>query len=130
MYENNNSKPTSDSAVGVGCVVRQKPKTSEELLQFTKQPEETCPEINRAIVKIKDAQKEIKWTRNEYDIERLRSAITDIEWDIDGLENSFEYCRSQCQELRAWGQDWKDLCKKLIDKYEPERLEEDEGLSA
>ena len=42
----------------------------------------------------------------------------DISWAIGSLDvvEEYEELRKQCEKIRAWGQGWKDLAKKLIEQ--------------
>ena len=46
--------------------------------------------------------------------------IRTIDQTIGGLDvvEEYEELRKQCEKLRAWGQGWKDLAKKLIEQQE------------
>ena len=104
--------------------------TSEEILNLPKQPEESCPGIDKALGKLTEgmrsilsAQRLLKNSDDRYAID----ALTDIESAENNfyyLQDGFEYCRSQSSAIREWGQSWKDLAKELLERYEPERLEE------
>ena len=43
---------------------------------------------------------------------------------LDGIIDELEQLRTAVEETRAWGFDWKRLAKELIEKYEPERLDD------
>lgn len=69
-------------------------KTSETLFGIQKQPEATCPLIDSVISDL-----------------RLQNLNTDIEHD---LLAKLEKIRENTKNIRAWGQEWKMLAKKLF----------------
>lgn len=104
---------------------------SEARLGVCKQPEPTCTEIDRAIKKVRNAlsclKSATKLAGYEPDTKDICDEIESAAWDVEDLEDAFEYCRSQAEEIRAWGQEWKDVAKALIEEYEPERLKRSEA---
>ena len=102
--------------------------TFEELLDLRKEPETSCTRIDSAI---RDYQQEMFAIKSllentKYDKfegwDDLDTAYTFLTY----TEDEFEYCRSQCEDIRRWGEDWKDLALSLIKQYEPELLLSDE----
>ena len=53
-------------------------------------------------------------------IEEAEKIGGDIDWAIGSLDvvEEYEELRKQCEKIRAWGQGWKDLAKKLIEQQE------------
>jgi hypothetical protein len=47
--------------------------------------------------------------------DELKDALFDINWESDGLEKEVEELRTAIENVRQWGQEWKDFCKKLIE---------------
>lgn len=45
---------------------------------------------------------------------------SDIDWAISNLDiiEEYEELRRQCEKIRSWGQEWKNLSKKLIKEKE------------
>ena len=98
--------------------------TSEEKLEIPPQPQPSCRRINQAI---KDVRKAIFYAKSAIkaiEEEDTKSMVEDIESSLCGLEDDFEFCRSQAEDIREWGDEWKVLAKRLVQEYEPERLEE------
>ncbi len=97
--------------------------TSEQILEITKQPQETCSTINKAIKNLRDAQTYVKFALKELkyieDSETITDYVESIDYELGGIEEDFEFCRSQCEDIRSWGQEWKDLAKSLLNHYEP-----------
>jgi hypothetical protein len=124
---------TNDSEVKVDLLVRQKPKTSEEKLGLTKQPEETCPRIDKFIKEIKWAIQDLEGAMKDIGREDYKEAESDIDTALRNyiydIEDNYESLRKQCEDIRAWGQQWKNLAKDLLNEYEPETIKDD-GLSA
>lgn len=97
--------------------------TSEELLGITKQPEYQCPNIDKTLRVLYDIKKEILgYTKGlKYsDNEEVIKIANDIEWSINMLDIDYdlEKLRKSCEEIRTWGQEWKNLSKKLIAKQD------------
>lgn len=99
--------------------------TSEKLFDIDKQPEQQCPTINKMQANIKDGCKEIEsYCRDLKSIEGAESLASDIEssvsyymWDkIDELEK----LRTEIENIRKWGQSWKDLSKSIINNTKKE----------
>lgn len=100
--------------------------TSEDKHDIREQPENSCPTIDTAIEQINLAQKAQRHahdyahniddedSQKQYVIEELDRIYS----ELFDLENNFEYCRSQCEDIREWGQQWKDLALQLIQEKE------------
>lgn len=106
--------------------------SSEDILGIEKQPEMSCPKINEAVkdvCRVIDSAKGAFRSIQYEDWDGVKSAVENIECDSSCLEDHFEYCRSQCELIRSWGQNWKDLAKRLIRAHEPELLESTEYVT-
>ena len=97
--------------------------TSEALYGVSKQPPDTCPLINEAI---KDVDRVFKIIRGyeRADESELRDMLSSVETHLSslcGYGNSglLEDIRKRTIEIRAWGQEWKDLAK----QHPPESME-------
>jgi len=99
-------------------------ETSEELFGIDLQPDEQCPKIDKylsindnAINWVTEYVKDIKKTE---DLDDIYKYADDIEWELDSLnaESSLEEIRNKCGSVRYWGQQWKDLAKKLLNERE------------
>lgn len=98
-------------------------KTSEELFSIDQQPEENCPYIDKCIGDISIAYKDIKSELRQAEYSELAGSL---EWGIDGMHESVDYLeelRSRINNLRQWGQQWKDLAKEMFELLPKEHQE-------
>ena len=79
---------------------------------IVQEPDTSCSEIDKAIQKatnglssLKSAYKLCGCLEEDPGIE---DALSDAEYDLEDMESCLEYCRSQCEALRAWGNEWKE----------------------
>lgn len=99
-------------------------KTSEDLFGIDPQPEQQCPKVDEHLrinnVTIKWIEGYIKDIKGTEDLDDIYKCADDIEWEVDNLnaEPSLEELRLKCDMIRQWGQQWKDLAKKLINERE------------
>lgn len=106
--------------------------SSEKILGITEQPEQQCPRVDEAIRDYDRMYKEIKSICK--DLARIDGAeemASDIEWwngNVDFV-GALEDLRTQCMNIRDWGQQWKYLAKRLIDKVGVESVLEDEFIN-
>ena len=100
-------------------------KTSEEILGFPKPPPHQCPKIDKFVAKAKSISRAIRKAEKCDEISEMKSFVSDAAWDTGDIEDNFEELRSALDELRCWGDEWKDLAKRLINQYEPEMLNTD-----
>ena len=101
-------------------------ETTEQLLDISAQPEEQCPFINKIIDAINSGRKEIESLAKDLSrIEGAESIASDIDWQSSyylDLNKELEQIRKQIIAIRAWGQEWKDLSKKLLEKIPEEEI--------
>lgn len=95
-------------------------ETSEELFDIPKQPAEQCPFIDEVIKELNDNSKSIKdvW-QNLKDVPEAEDYVSDLDWaeyNIRNLESNMETIRTNVTNVRAWGQEWKDFAKQLIEE--------------
>lgn len=99
--------------------------TSEKLFDIDKQPEQQCPTINKMQANVKDGCNEIEsYCKDLRSVEGAENLASDIEsslsyymWDkIDELEK----LRTEIENIRKWGQCWKDLAKSIINNTKKE----------
>ena len=97
-------------------------KTSEELFGIDEQPEQNCPKVDNGIKAWYSVQRDIEEYCKDlnrcdtvYEAEKIGG---DIDWLIGSLDvvEEYEELRKQCEKIRAWGQGWKDIAKKLIEE--------------
>lgn len=99
--------------------------TSEKLFDIDKQPEQQCPTINKMQANVKDGCNEIEsYCKDLRSVEGAESLASDIEssvgyyfWDkIQELEN----LRTEIENIRKWGQSWKNLAKSILNNTKKE----------
>ena len=99
--------------------------TSEMLFDIDKQPEQQCTTINKMQANVKDGCNEIEsYCKDLRSIEGAETLASDIEssvsyymWDkISELED----LRKEIENIRQWGQGWKDLAKSIINNTKKE----------
>lgn len=96
--------------------VAEKSKTTEERLGMIIPPSYQCSDIDKLIKVINWAEKYVTQSTKTDDADELRNHLDDIEYEMNGLESDLEDIRKACEELRDWGQGWKDLAKNMADK--------------
>lgn len=92
-------------------------KTSEELFGITSAPEHQCKNIDQIIKTIQSIYKRTDNPR-KLDEEALIDLVNDINYELYGCDNDIEDIRKALEQVREWGQQWKDKCKEIIDRYE------------
>jgi hypothetical protein len=95
-------------------------ETSEELFDIPKQPDEQCPFIDEVIKGLTENSKNVKdvW-QNLKDVPEAEDYISNLDWaeyNIRNLESNMEDIRTNATNVRAWGQEWKDFAKQLIEE--------------
>jgi hypothetical protein len=128
---------------------------------YSYEPEYSCPEIDRNIEILDDAKEHLKEALGVLDtkahnpigdaldeligpmepvdvvfLDSVHNVVDEAlgmlgEDRYDGLEEGFEYCRSQCEDIRSWGHEWKEEAERMEDQeqkvtdleYEVEDLE-------
>lgn len=92
--------------------------TSEQLFDIQEPLDYQCSKIDKCKSEYRTMFKDINNAirlANRYDnVEDFASDISSAIWGLD--EDSFEELRTAIEEVRAWGQEWKDLCKKIINE--------------
>jgi len=93
--------------------------TSEYVLGITEPPEYQCPKIDEVIKDIGSIEKEVDnakdYLRNE-EYDDVQWHLDSVNHDLYGLANEVEEIRTAIEEVRAWGQEWKNLAKRLINE--------------
>ena len=98
--------------------------TSEKLFGIDEQPEQNCPKVDKGIkdwyIVRRDMEGYWKDLKRCDTVEEAEKIGGDIDWAIGSLDvvEEYEELRNQCEKIRAWGQGWKDLAKKLIEQQE------------
>lgn len=99
--------------------------TSEKLFDIDKQPEQQCPTINKMQANVKDGCREIKiYCKDLRSVEGAESLSSDIESSVsyymsDKIDE-LEDLRKEIENIRQWGQGWKDLAKSILNNAKKE----------
>lgn len=101
--------------------------SSERLHNIAPQPEAKCPLIDKMLKKVEKGMSYLKSALEADNLDGALHEVTHAIWYFEDLDGDLEDARKACEELRAWGQEWKDKAKEYY--AEVERLEEFEGLS-
>lgn len=93
-------------------------QTSEELHGIPAQPGPTCPMIDAAIDKLRNAELEIRGYGRCDEVEDLTDIIERVErwlfhWDT--VEGDLQKIRRHVEAVREWGEEWKQLCLATIE---------------
>lgn len=89
--------------------------STEELFELSKQPELNCSYIDEQIkqlnVDIRYALSNVEYLDVDKEVKRdLSSSIKDFE----NYEDTMNELRNRIEEIRAWGNEWKDLAKSMF----------------
>jgi len=100
-------------------------KTSEELFDIDKQPEQQCPTINKIQANLKDGCSEIEFyckdLRSVEGAESLASGIeSSVSFYMSDKIDELESLRKEIESIRQWGQGWKDLVKSILNNTKKE----------
>ena len=100
--------------------------TSEEKLGISKPPDFTCPQIDKGVKSIRDGLLSLKFALKAQSESNMRDEVESAEWAISDIEDILEHCRSQLEDIRSWGQQWKDMAKAMIEEHDPQLLYEED----
>lgn len=89
-------------------------KNTEELFCIDPVPVHQCPSIDTICQAISNIESSANVSR--YDKRDEEERLSDISWEIRGLERSIEEIRDAVEDVRRWGQEWKDLAKRIIEE--------------
>lgn len=93
-------------------------KTTEELFQITSQPEEQCPKIDNMTYTAQNTLDYARDSEKTVDFDSAVDKLDRIYHSMYSLEDDLEELRGKISDIRAWGDDWKNLAKHIITKYE------------
>lgn len=88
-------------------------ETTEELFGFDAPSEHQCDHINKIIKKCNKIYDYSRYTAMD-DEGSMRDKLDDINYDANGFDDEIEELRTAIESVRAWGNEWKNLCKKLM----------------
>lgn len=91
--------------------------TNEEAFEVREQPAPTCPMIDSLIKRSNEIMKTIRGY-NRANEEELRLMVDDVDTSIRYFEDQLNEIRSHVEDIRSWGQDWKDVALDLSEKLE------------
>lgn len=100
-------------------------KTSEELFDIKTQPNQQCPFINKMQANMKDGCNEIeRYCKDLRSIEGAESLASDIDSSLSYYMSDkvfeLEELRKEIENIRQWGQNWKDLAKLILNNTKKE----------
>ena len=87
--------------------------TSEQRFDIPDQPENTCPMIDRVLKDIETVFKEMRHYKRCKDVEALHDIIDSIDSALFSTEGVVRDIRTNVENIRAWGQAWKNAAKEL-----------------
>jgi hypothetical protein len=105
-------------------------KNSEDLFGFAQQPNNQCPYIDKSKEEIFSLIKNIsnlcKDIKSSDDLSDIYSCCNDIIWEIDmfSVSKNLEDLRTEIENLRGWGNEWKCLAKNLVERTKDIELED------
>jgi len=74
------------------------------------EPKHTCPEIDKGLEHAKQIESSLTYILKQDDV---KWHVENIEYYLGYLVDTLEYCRNQCEDLRSWGQHWKEQAEEL-----------------
>ncbi len=77
-----------------------------------KEPEHSCPFLDKVLEIEDNIMKSLKYNSN-YDEDDLKACIEDAVWYDGDIAKPIEKARSIHQELRDWGNHYKDECESM-----------------
>lgn len=94
-------------------------QTSEQMHGIPAQPGPTCPMIDAAIDKLRNAELEIRGYGRCDEAKDLTDIIERVErwlfhWDT--VERDLQDIRRNVEAIRVWGEEWKQLCLATIEQ--------------
>jgi len=73
-------------------------------MALDREPAYSCQTIDTYLTAIEGGKSEVS------EIESFADRVADT---LKELVEGFEYCRSQCEDLREWGQEWRNRAQEL-----------------
>ena len=101
------------AAQSVAAVVS-RTETSEGERGIAEQPGPTCPLIDKAIMSVRKSLGEMEgWQKHREEPETLCNMLDYAEWRLGSVEDELEDVRRHVEEVRAWGQEWKEYARRI-----------------
>lgn len=97
-------------------------KTSEGLLGIINPPDHQCAKIDTMVIQVEVSINFSTQALQALDKQTVVQANKESLARMSGIPDDLETLRSTIEDARSWGQGWKDLAKRLIDKHEPNLL--------
>lgn len=82
----------------------------EQAREMPRQPDLSCADIDAIIKVVNDATKDLVSWQKRVEDKDLESGLSDIEYELLCLEDKLEAVRKINEQLREWGQGWKEAC--------------------
>lgn len=102
--------------------------TTEELFDIIPQEENQCLYINGLITSVDWGMNHIKNGLDDYTLDSMESALSDCRYEIENIPHELEKMRESIINIRAWGEEWKNLAKWALEQLPEETLYELVGL--
>lgn len=96
--------------------------TSEEKLGLQEPANHQCGNIDDMIDRVNEAEAFTRQALTALDSQTVVQANKETHARLKGFADELEDLRVAIEQVRAWGQDWKNTAKELLDRHEPERL--------
>lgn len=102
--------------------------TSEYKLGIEEVADYQCSNINHMIGQLGEATTILEAALLAVDPQTAVQAVKECHHRIKESEETLEEFRAAIEDVRRWGNDWKELAKQKINKYEPEMLTDNTGV--
>lgn len=89
--------------------------TSEDVFGIFSPPENQCPSIDSIIQYHNYGMNELEESFGIDDIDGVFKNVREAQKYLGGLVDEIESVREAIENIRNWGQEWKDLAKELIE---------------
>lgn len=91
--------------------------TSEKLFNISEQLEAQCPTIDGMIKDSEDVLREVAYVTKYSDeiSDNVSDVMENVKYYLSNVSDDFEKLRESIIEIRAWGQEWKNLAKYLME---------------
>ena len=97
-------------------VIELKLTCSEDLFDIEYPPEHQCSKIDSVVRDINSAEKALDRALKYDDRDDIIEYVDEAKSDLYNMTYELEELREAIIGVRDWGQQWKDLCKELLDE--------------